>query len=53
MKRLLEGGIGTVSPTQSLAEVLRRQDITYQQVASVFGGADICDPEVVEAIQLG
>jgi tRNA uridine 5-carboxymethylaminomethyl modification enzyme len=32
--------------------VLRRQDITYQQVASVFGGADICDPEVVEAIQL-
>lgn len=53
VKRLLEGGgIGTVSPTQSLAEVLRRQDITYQQVASVFGGADICDPEVVEAIQL-
>ena len=53
VKRLLEEGeIGTVSPTQSLAEVLRRQDITYQQVASVFGGADICDPEVVEAIQL-
>ena len=53
VKRLLEEAeIGAVAPTQSLAEILRRQDLTYEKIASVFGGADIDDPDVVEAIQL-
>ena len=53
VKRLLEEAeIGAVAPTQSLAEILRRQDLTYEKLSSVFGGAGIHDPEITEAIQL-
>lgn len=53
VRRLIEDeAVGTVSPTQSLAEILRRQDMTYEKVAAVFGGAGILDPDVVEAVQL-
>lgn len=53
VKRLIEDEqVGTVSPTQTLAEILRRQDLTYEKIVSVFGGADIDDPETAEAIQL-
>ncbi len=53
VKRLLEESeIGAVTPTQSLAEILRRQDLTYEKISSVFGGSDIDDPEITEAIQL-
>ena len=51
-RRLEESGIGSVIPTQTLAEILRRQDLTYEKISSVFGGADIDDPEIIEAIQL-
>jgi len=53
VRRLLEvEEVGAVSPTQSLAEILRRQDMTYEKVSLVFGGAGIQDPDVVEAVQL-
>ncbi|WHZ23584.1 MAG: tRNA-5-carboxymethylaminomethyl-2-thiouridine(34) synthesis protein MnmG [Nitrospira sp.] len=53
VKRLLdETEIGVVAPTQSLAEILRRQDLTYEKIVSVFGGSDIDDPDIAEAIQL-
>ncbi len=53
VKRLIEEwDIGAVGPTQSLAEILRRQDLTYKKIVSVFGGADIDDPDILEAIQL-
>lgn len=53
VKRLIEEAeIGAVAPTQSLAEILRRQDLTYEKIVTVFGGSDIDDPEVAEAIQL-
>jgi tRNA uridine 5-carboxymethylaminomethyl modification enzyme len=53
VKRLLEEAeIGEVTPTQSLAEILRRQDLTYEKIVSVFGGSDIEDPDTIEAIQL-
>lgn len=53
VRRLIEEqAVGAVSPTQSLAEILRRQDMTYEKLAAVFGGADIHDPDVVEAVQL-
>lgn len=53
VRRLIEDeAVGAVSPTQSLAEILRRQDMTYKKVTAVFGGAGIHDPDVVEAIQL-
>ena len=53
VKRLIEEWeIGAVGPTQSLAEILRRQDLTYKKIVSVFGGADIDDPDIAEAIQL-
>ncbi len=51
-RRLEESDIGSVIPTQTLAEILRRQDLTYEKISSVFGGADIDDPEIIEAIQL-
>jgi len=53
VRRLIEDeAVGAVSPTQSLAEILRRQDMTYEKVAAVFGGPGILDPDVVEAVQL-
>ena len=53
IKRLIEGAqVGAVAPTQTLAEILRRQDLTYEKIVSVFGGVDIDDPEIAEAIQL-
>ncbi|MBA5872514.1 MAG: tRNA uridine-5-carboxymethylaminomethyl(34) synthesis enzyme MnmG [Nitrospira sp. CR2.1] len=53
VRRLIEDeAVGAVSPIQSLAEILRRQDMTYTKVTAVFGGAGIHDPDVVEAIQL-
>ena len=53
VKRLIEEeAVGAVSPTQSLAEILRRQDMTYDKLATVFGGPGIQDPDVVEAVQL-
>ncbi|MEK6803958.1 MAG: tRNA uridine-5-carboxymethylaminomethyl(34) synthesis enzyme MnmG [Nitrospirota bacterium] len=53
VKRLMEDAeIGAVAPTQSLAEILRRQEMTYEKIVSVFGGADIDDPDIAEAIQL-
>lgn len=53
VRRLLEEfEIGTVTPTQSLAEILRRQELTYEKICSVFGGAEIDDPEIMDAIQL-
>jgi tRNA uridine 5-carboxymethylaminomethyl modification enzyme len=53
VRRLLEEAeIGEVAPTQSLAEILRRQDLTYEKIVSVFGGSDIEDPDTIEAIQL-
>jgi tRNA uridine 5-carboxymethylaminomethyl modification enzyme len=53
VKRLIEEAkIGAVAPAQSLAEILRRQDLTYEKIVTVFGGADIDDPEIAEAIQL-
>ncbi len=53
VRRLLEEfEIGTVTPTQSLAEILRRQELTYAKICSVFGGTEIDDPEIMEAIQL-
>ncbi len=53
VKRLLEEEtVGAVSPTQSFAEILRRQDMTYEKLTAVFGGAGIHDLDVVEAVQL-
>jgi tRNA uridine 5-carboxymethylaminomethyl modification enzyme len=53
VKRLIEEAkIGAVAPVQSLAEILRRQDVTYEKIVTVFGGADIDDLEIAEAIQL-
>ncbi len=53
VKRLLEAeSVGAVSPTQSFAEILRRQDMTYDKLTAVFGGTGIQDPDVVEAVQL-
>ena len=53
VKRLMEEAkIGTVAPTQSLAEILRRQEMTYEKIVAVFGGANIDDLDIAEAIQL-
>ncbi|MBA2486232.1 MAG: tRNA uridine-5-carboxymethylaminomethyl(34) synthesis enzyme MnmG [Nitrospira sp.] len=52
MRLLEESEIGTVAPTQSLAEILRRQDLTYEKIVSVFGKSDIDDPVIAEAIQV-
>ncbi|MCC2641197.1 MAG: gidA [Nitrospira sp.] len=53
VKGLMEGAeIGAIAPTQSLAEILRRQDLTYGKIVSVFGGPGIDDPDIAEAIQL-
>ncbi|HQV12313.1 MAG TPA: tRNA uridine-5-carboxymethylaminomethyl(34) synthesis enzyme MnmG [Nitrospira sp.] len=53
VRRLLEEfEIGPVSPTQSLAEILRRQDLTYEKISSVFGGSEIEDADVMDAVQL-
>ena len=53
IRRLIEAEqVGSVGPTQTLAEILRRQDLTYGKIVSVFGSMGINDPEIVEAIQL-
>ncbi len=53
IRELLEDfEVGAVAPTQSLAEILRRQDATYEKIRSVFGGSEIEDPEIMEAVQL-
>ena len=53
VRRLLEEfEIGPVAPTQSLAEILRRQDLTYGKISSVFGGSAIESPEIMDAVQL-
>jgi tRNA uridine 5-carboxymethylaminomethyl modification enzyme len=53
VRRLLEEfEIGDVTPTQSLAEILRRQELTYEKISAVFGGSEIEDPEIIDAIQL-
>jgi tRNA uridine 5-carboxymethylaminomethyl modification enzyme len=53
VRQLIEAhNIGTVAPTQTLAEILRRQDLTYEKIVSIFGHSGIDDPDVVEAIQL-
>ena len=53
VRRLLEEEeIGAVAPTQSLAEILRRQELTYEKIVRVFGGSDIDDPDIAEAIQV-
>ncbi len=53
VRRLMEKAeIGAVGPTQSLAEILRRQEMNYDKMVAVFGGADIDDPDITEAIQL-
>lgn len=53
VRRLLEEfEIGPVAPTQSLAEILRRQDLTYAKISSVFGGSEIESPEIMDAVQL-
>ncbi len=52
LRLLEESEIGTVSPTQSLAEILRRQDLTYEKIVSVFGRSDIDDPDIAQAIQV-
>ena len=53
VKRLMEEAeVGAVGPTQSLAEILRRQEMSYNKIVAVFGGADIDDPDITEAIQL-
>ncbi len=53
VRRLLEEfKIGPVAPTQSLAEILRRQDLTFEKISAVFGGAEIEDADVMDAVQL-
>ncbi|ULA59651.1 MAG: glucose-inhibited cell-division protein [Nitrospira sp.] len=53
VRRLLEAfEIGSVTPTQSLAEILRRQELTYEKISSVFGGSELEDAEIIEAVQL-
>ena len=53
VRRLLEEfEIGPVTPTQSLAEILRRQDLTYGKISSVFGGCEIEDADIMDAVQL-
>ncbi|HPV81807.1 MAG TPA: tRNA uridine-5-carboxymethylaminomethyl(34) synthesis enzyme MnmG [Nitrospira sp.] len=53
VRRLLEEfEIGPVAPTQSLAQILRRQDLTYGKISSVFGGSAIESPEIMDAVQL-
>ena len=53
VRRLLEEfEIGPVAPTQSLAEILRRQNLTYGKISSVFGGSEIESPEIMDAVQL-
>lgn len=53
VRRLLEAfEIGSVTPTQSLAEILRRQELTYEKISSVFGGPELEDAEIIEAVQL-
>lgn len=53
VRRLLEEfEIWPVAPTQSLAEILRRQDLTYEKISSVFGGSEIEDADVMDAVQL-
>jgi tRNA uridine 5-carboxymethylaminomethyl modification enzyme len=53
VRQLIEThNIGPVGPTQTLAEILRRQDLTYEKIVSIFGNSGIDDPDLVEAIQL-
>jgi tRNA uridine 5-carboxymethylaminomethyl modification enzyme len=52
MRLIEDQQVGTVAPTQTLAEILRRQDLTYEKIVFVFGGADIDDPEIADAVQL-
>ena len=44
--------VGPIDPNQTLAQILRRQDMTYERILTVFGGPMIDDPEVLEAIEL-
>ena len=53
VRQLIEAhNIGAVWPTQTLAELLRRQDLTYEKIVAIFGDSGIDDPDLVEAIQL-
>ncbi|MFO0731668.1 MAG: hypothetical protein U0231_19670 [Nitrospiraceae bacterium] len=50
--RLDEQGMPGIEPTQSLASVLRRQDMSYVMLCSLFGGIGLDDSDVIEAIEL-
>lgn len=53
VKRLMEqGGIGAIGPNQPLAEILRRQDLTYEKMRAIFSELEVDDQEIVDAIQL-
>ncbi len=50
--RLDVEGMASVEPTQTLASVLRRQDMSYQKFSAMFGGLSLEDPDIIEAIEL-
>ncbi len=53
VRQLIESNqIGPVGPTQTLAEILRRQDLTYDKIVRLFGNSGTDDPEIAEAVQL-
>lgn len=47
-----QGGIGAIGPNQPLAEILRRQDLTYEKMRAIFSELEVDDQEIVDAIQL-
>jgi tRNA uridine 5-carboxymethylaminomethyl modification enzyme len=52
--RMLETGIAEISPNQTLAQVLRRQQMTYEMLHQVFGDESWSrlDDEVVGAVEI-
>lgn len=53
-ERMREAQMPTVSPNQSLAHILRRQDMTYEQLQKVFGDdqALAMEADIIEAIAI-
>ncbi len=51
-ERLAKYRLGDVSSNQTLAQVLRRQGMSYADLQEVFGGDSVLDSEVAEAVEL-
>ncbi|MGQ0812227.1 MAG: tRNA uridine-5-carboxymethylaminomethyl(34) synthesis enzyme MnmG [Nitrospiraceae bacterium] len=51
-RRMQEADFGAVSPNQTLAHLLRRQEVSYASLLKMFDETEIKDGEVVEAVEL-